>query len=56
MPLEIKELLVKVAVDESQPGTSTGGSSSSVNMEGNQEFIKSVVEQVLETLKEKQER
>ena len=53
MPIEIRELVIKATIDDkgNQSGSS-GGISSSVK----QEIVESCVQQILEILKEKQER
>ena len=53
MPLEIRELHIKVALGEGRE-ESSGGSSST--QEDQEKIIKACVEQVLEILKEKEER
>lgn len=56
MPLEIKELLVKIVVDKGTQETPSASGSNQDDMEGDNSFIKSIVDQVLEILREKEER
>jgi Family of unknown function (DUF5908) len=58
MPIEIKELHIKVKVED--PGSGGSGSTSSASSGGasepNEQLIAACVEKVLEILKEKNER
>jgi Family of unknown function (DUF5908) len=57
MPLEIKELHIKIAVEEGGAGNAAGGASNSTGDGGADEAtIQACVEKVLEILKEKAER
>jgi len=51
MPIEIRELVIKATVTENQDSEE-----STANAESTEEIVKACVEQVLEILKEKQER
>ena len=61
MPLEIKELHIKIAINHSEEGGTPGnqamtGSSGAINKETDQnELIAACVEQVLQILQEKRE-
>jgi hypothetical protein len=53
MPVEIRELVIKVAVDESAAG---GGAGKNAQPEAAPDIIRSCVEKVLEILKDQKER
>jgi len=55
MPIEIKELIIKAIVSDEATGKN-GSSSSSQDVNSQEALIAQCVEQVLEILKEKQER
>lgn len=55
MPLEIRELVIKVSVgNDSKEGANTGGSVES--SEANEAYVNLIVDKVLEILKETSER
>lgn len=59
MPIEIRELVIKATVDQSQgsgAGASAAGKGSSSNSSPGEDLIKECVEKVLAILKEKNER
>ncbi|SFD73740.1 hypothetical protein SAMN05518672_1038 [Chitinophaga sp. CF118] len=57
MPVEIKELVIKVAVDEAGGSGSSGGNSNSTQKDAAPEMIVSLcVEKVLQILKDQRER
>ncbi|RAJ06510.1 hypothetical protein LX64_01637 [Chitinophaga skermanii] len=55
MPVEIRELLIKVAVDESA-GKQNAGNSEQQGGGNPEEIVKLCVEKVLEVIKEQKER
>ena len=61
MPLEIRELHIKIAVDQSegqngQGSTGSGGGVSNSSGEPNPAFVENIVEKVLDILARKNER
>ena len=59
MPLEIRELIIKAAVDQSQAqasGTGSGGKGSASGAPVGEDIVKECVDKVLAILKEKNER
>ncbi len=54
MPIEIKELVIKATIDDQ--GSQSGGGQGGAPASQKQEIVEMCVEQVLEILKEKQER
>lgn len=59
MPIEIRELVIKATVDQSQGaggGTGAPGKGSSSNSSPGEDLIKECVEKVLAILKDKNER
>ncbi len=61
MPLEIRELHIKIAVDQSEgqngPGaTGSGGNASNSSAEPNPALVETIVEKVLDILARKNER
>ena len=54
MPIEIKELYIKINVDEG--ASATGGSNTGVASEDSAAIIAACVEEVMEKLKEQKER
>jgi hypothetical protein len=59
MPIEIRELVIKATVDESQgaaAGSSAPGKGTQSNSSPGEDLIKECVEKVLAVLKEKNER
>lgn len=56
MPIEIRELQIKVAVQQTSSSSQTGKSSSSSSSSANEDIVAACVEQVLEILQQKIER
>jgi hypothetical protein len=56
MPLEIKEIVITASVTENGTSGNSSGTSGSVGMSNKKDIIKECVEQVLEILREKNER
>ncbi len=56
MPLEIKEIVITASVVSAPGGTSTTSEGSTVTTSSKEEIIAECVEQVLEILREKNER
>jgi hypothetical protein len=56
MPVEIRELVIKVAVEEGGSAPATGGGSSQQDGGGQDSIIRVCVEKVLEILKDQRER
>lgn len=58
MPLEIKELSIKISIDQGSgtTGNSSAGSPATIGGEPDPALLEACVERVLETLKKQQER
>jgi Family of unknown function (DUF5908) len=56
MPVEIRELVIKAAVEPGNGASGAGGNGAGSNNTPGEEMIKTCVDKVLEILKEKNER